>query len=538
MMRFINSDIQSPVLTRQVSALSDLISTNPSSAIAAVRSQGFLDGSVIGGGTWKWDAGLNKNLANGGTIVDPSTVGGYDGTISTRDAFLTAQGTGVGSGCWVRNGSELYSVYNFGAAADDTNDDSAAFIATQLASSTAGFDEVIVPSAKYIIDSTVSILGDMTWFFRGGQIRNLTDTVQIFHADTVNDWAFMGSITLRGTLVTTGTSTEGGLKITDCLRYKVENVTARLFKGHGFEFFAGVSVDGRAQHGQFNNCAAIECNIGWEFHAGTGSEYNVLSGCSAVECVTGVLIAAGNINWSGGNVVDNATGIKLTSGANHGHGIFSGININHNETNLRVDDVSLGHTFNGCHWYGDSASLGKIVIVNSKGITIDGGQLDSVVEILAGAATLNGQNIVRNMFVAGVNADYTGDDLDNLRAYGMYDAVGQRAAFYTPIQPTAVLGGVGFQNSWVNVGAGRKPAAFYMTESGEVALQGAIKDGTVGQIAFTLPVDYRPVAGVVELPTTSDGSFAEIFVDTTGEVSVIGGTNVNVSLEGIKFSVN
>lgn len=61
-----------------------------------------------GGGSFIWQAGLNKNIANGATIVDPDNTGGFDGTISTRDAFLNAQGSGIGTGCWVR--TESYQV--------------------------------------------------------------------------------------------------------------------------------------------------------------------------------------------------------------------------------------------------------------------------------------------------------------------------------------------------------------------------------------------------------------------------------------------
>lgn len=65
----------------------------------------FPQAEFLGGGTFAWQSSLNKNTANGGTIIDPDTIGAFDGTSSTLAAFLAAQGSGIGSGCWVREGS-------------------------------------------------------------------------------------------------------------------------------------------------------------------------------------------------------------------------------------------------------------------------------------------------------------------------------------------------------------------------------------------------------------------------------------------------
>lgn len=76
-----------------------------------------------GGGDFVWQLGVNKNLADGGSVIDPDTLGGFDGTQSTLAAFLAAQGTGTGLGCWVRQYTDIYPE-DFGAAGDDVVDDS------------------------------------------------------------------------------------------------------------------------------------------------------------------------------------------------------------------------------------------------------------------------------------------------------------------------------------------------------------------------------------------------------------------------------
>ena len=63
----------------------------------------FYDGLNQGGGDFYWDSTIDKSTANGGIIIDPDTIGGFDGTPDTLDAFQAAQGTGIGFGCWIRN---------------------------------------------------------------------------------------------------------------------------------------------------------------------------------------------------------------------------------------------------------------------------------------------------------------------------------------------------------------------------------------------------------------------------------------------------
>lgn len=85
-----------------------------------IQVSGFYSSSPNGGGTFIWNAAANKNTANGGTIIDPSTLGGFDGTQATRNAYLAAQGTGSGTGCWIRliPADSVYSPFWYGAAAD------------------------------------------------------------------------------------------------------------------------------------------------------------------------------------------------------------------------------------------------------------------------------------------------------------------------------------------------------------------------------------------------------------------------------------
>lgn len=98
----------------------------------------FFDGLVLGGGIFHWDSSADKATADGGTIIDPDNIGGFDGTPSTLSAYFSDQGTGVGLGCWVRDTKEETFTTEFGAVVDGVTDDSAAWSAAIAATSVGG----------------------------------------------------------------------------------------------------------------------------------------------------------------------------------------------------------------------------------------------------------------------------------------------------------------------------------------------------------------------------------------------------------------
>jgi hypothetical protein len=100
---------------------------------------------------------------------------------------------------------------------------------------------------------------------------------------------------------------------------------------------------------------------------------------------------------------------------------------------------------------------------------------------------------------------------------------------------TAVLGGIGFANAWVNFGAPYGAASYWFDREGNVCLSGAIKTGTIGQIAFTLPVGYRPSV-TTDFAVESNGAHGIARVDATGAVYAYVGSNGIFNLNNVKFS--
>ncbi len=88
-------------------------------------------------------------------------------------------------------------------------------------------------------------------------------------------------------------------------------------------------------------------------------------------------------------------------------------------------------------------------------------------------------------------------------------------------------------NAWVNFGVPFKTASYWRDEQNVVHLEGLIKTGVSGTVAFNLPLEYRPVA-TVQFPTVANGLFGFVSITAAGDVTV-SGASANLSLDGISF---
>ena len=108
----------------QADSMFDLVSLHvPTTDGFGVELRAFYSSTDAGGGRFYWDANRNKASANGGTIIDPTTIGTLSST--SLGTFLDVQGTGVGTGCWVRLERSSVNVEWFGAKFDGSTNDSA-----------------------------------------------------------------------------------------------------------------------------------------------------------------------------------------------------------------------------------------------------------------------------------------------------------------------------------------------------------------------------------------------------------------------------
>jgi len=89
-------------------------------------------------------------------------------------------------------------------------------------------------------------------------------------------------------------------------------------------------------------------------------------------------------------------------------------------------------------------------------------------------------------------------------------------------------------NGWVHFGGAYANVSYMKDSLGFVHLRGIMKSGTMGQVAFTLPVGYRPGAQIYQI-SASNGSVAICDIAASGTVTPQVGTNPSYSVDGITF---
>lgn len=225
------------------------------------------------------------------------------------------------------------------------------------------------PADDFRITASIPLRSNQQWTLDGTRISFASATLTVFEAFEVNDWSLLGRFSVTGDNDSTGSSsgTAAAIHITDCFRFYVQSPVCLNIRGYGILVESGGSSSGRAEKGSINAPKCHGCWIGVAIlgTSGSGAEYINVSAPMITRCTLGMQVQAGNANVVGGNITDNVNGVSLVTGGNHAHGIFSGVNINHNTIALVAEDITLGHTFVSCHFYG-----GIFHFKNSIGVLI------------------------------------------------------------------------------------------------------------------------------------------------------------------------
>lgn len=98
-------------------------------------------------------------------------------------------------------------------------------------------------------------------------------------------------------------------------------------------------------------------------------------------------------------------------------------------------------------------------------------------------------------------------------------------------------GGTPFTNSWVNLGGGYAPAAYWKDSNGIVWLEGSVKSGTLGLSAFLLAPGFRPDQNRI-FPAFSNNVPGLVQVTSAGQVQPLAvgtASNASYTLDGIAF---
>jgi hypothetical protein len=146
------------------------------------------------------------------------------------------------------------------------------------------------------------------------------------------------------------------------------------------------------------------------------------------------------------------------------------------------------------------------------------------------------QRVVRELINLYPPEHLDGLSVDDLTVVGSFTAKGSVTySLRSTLNTIGASGEVVFANSWVNGGAPYAAAAYTKTEDGWVRLRGAVKTGTIGQAAFTLPPGVRP-ASTSRHAVVSNSVFGIVDIDKSGNVIPQSpSSNALVSLDGIQF---
>ena len=268
------------------------------------------------------------------------------------------------------------NVKDYGAVGDGVTNDAAAINAAITAASAA--QTVFFPDGNYLIGSTsisvnktVNILGGFASITVTGNVPAIVITANNVKIEHIR---IIGSGKASGSTAQHGISSDGyyymGYRMVECYNM-----------GGAGVYIKNTNVSSLRYGARMTECYFNGNNIG--YLADISAEYITSTNCCFQYNNSGVIIRAGNNSFSGGSISDNlVVGVKLEGATlnslyvNDGHGVFSGVLINHNATksagtyvsgyNVYVEGITLGYVFTGCHLY-DS----KIYLKNCVGITFN-----------------------------------------------------------------------------------------------------------------------------------------------------------------------
>lgn len=283
-----------------------------------------------------------------------------------------------------------------------------------MAAQDTGKTILIPPGTFNLSGETVRMVSGRTWLGHGGEFIHQDDTVPMFLADGIEDLNVFGSLKCSGLLTTEADTGESAIQFINPRNVYVQRIEAKLFKGDAVRISGSDTGERRGDGLTIGSLSTHKNKTGLRVSAGSGAEYCLINNVQATGNATGAVVGAGNVSLLGGTIEGNVDGVVLVDGPNHGHGVLSSLHINHNSgLNLRGYIVTNGYTIQGCHFYGDSPTAGKILLEDCAGVSISGGIISVAIEIVGTSYV----NAIRNNFITG-SASVSGTGVSSTRIEG------------------------------------------------------------------------------------------------------------------------
>jgi len=272
-------------LSSSVDTIGDLIGLDEATTTEELEVYGYHAKGDGAGGLFIWASTTSKANANGGTIVDPSV-------------SLANQGTGVGTGCWIRQYSGTVNARWFGAIADGTTDDT---LHIQRALDT--LENVDLEGLSYASD-TLTIKANNQKLHNGELIGfGYTGTgLSGINADSIDE-VFIDNIILTQDSSVSASSENRGIYLTSCLSPQILNCKITNFGG------AGIRLDG-CFDANINKNYIYECMRVAEGSTDVTLAYGAIA-------IFGESIKSNRCSVLNNYVYTNSTGISIAAGEGH-----------------------------------------------------------------------------------------------------------------------------------------------------------------------------------------------------------------------------
>jgi len=311
----------------------------------------------------------------------------FTGAPATTTPTLSATGAEIINASFFNSKVPFVTLEQFGAVGNGSTNDAPALVLA-----IASGKPIFLGQKTYLINTTVTT-GSNVCIYGSGKTSVLRTTA---NQTMINVTGSYNSFT---NFCFSGNSTGGTQTLVFCdgnagqTLYRLSNTINNcwfLNSGGSALYIRNTqgSAAGTGHEGSFyvSNTTFISCFNG--IYCDTKAEYNTFIGGAIYGCTVGVTFAAGNNNYTGGQIINNGTGVKILSGTNDGHCSMTGVKINHNTTNVQCTHT-LNYVFSGC-----VITVGNITLTGTGKTIFSGCQIGydvaDVLTITNSPVTFNG----------------------------------------------------------------------------------------------------------------------------------------------------